>query len=240
VSAVIGVCAALERVRWGPWDQLVTMVPRTYSAAVQGAGAIAVVLPPDPAAAEAPDAFLDRIDALLLTGGADLEPASYGAPSHPAIRQVWPERDRFELALARRAVDRRLPVLAICRGMELLNVAMGGTLIQHLPEAIGSDRHVHTPGTFGDHEVRLAPGSLAAGAVGAERTMVKSHHHQGVDTLGDGLVATGWSVPDEVIEAIELDRGDFVLGVLWHPEEDESSRVIGALVEAATAAVGAR
>jgi putative glutamine amidotransferase len=240
VSAVIGVCAAVERVRWGPWDQPVTMVPRTYSAAIQAAGAIAVILPPDPAAAEAPDAFLDRIDALLLAGGADLAPASYGAPSHPAIRQVWPERDRFELALARRAVDRRLPVLAICRGMELLNVALGGTLIQHLPEAIGSDRHVHTPGTFGDHEVRLAPGSLAARAVGAERTVVKSHHHQGVDMLGDGLVATGWSVPDEVIEAIELDRDDFVLGVLWHPEEDESSRVIGSLAEAATAEVGAR
>jgi putative glutamine amidotransferase len=240
VSAVIGVCAAVERVRWGPWDQQVTMVPRTYSAAIQAAGAIAVILPPDPAAAEAPDAFLDRIDALLLAGGADLAPASYGAASHPAIRQVWPERDRFELVLARRAVDRRLPVLGICRGMEVLNVALGGTLIQHLPEAIGSDLHVHTPGTFGDHEVRLAPGSLAARAIGAERTVVKSHHHQGVDTLGDGLVATGWSVPDEVIEAIELDRGDFVLGVLWHPEEDESSRVIGSLAEAATAEVGAR
>jgi putative glutamine amidotransferase len=240
VSVVIGVCAALERVRWGPWDQLVTLVPRTYSAAIQATGAVAVVLPPDPAAADEPDAFLDRIDALLLAGGADLEPASYGAASHPTVRQVWPERDRFELALTRRAVDRRLPTLGICRGMELLNVALGGALIQHLPEAIGSDRHLHTPGTFGDHEVRFAPGSLAARAVGAERTVVKSHHHQGVDRLGDGLVATGWSEPDEVVEAIELDRGEFVLGVLWHPEEDEASRVIGSLAEAATAAVGAR
>jgi putative glutamine amidotransferase len=240
VSAVIGVCAALERVRWGPWDQPVAMVPQTYPAAIQAAGAIAVVLPPDPAAADSPEAFLDRIDALVLAGGSDLDPASYGAAPRPETGRVWPERDRFELALARIAVDRRLPILGICRGMELLNVAMGGTLIQHLPQAIGSDLHLHTPGTFADHEVRLAPGSLAARAIGAERITVKSHHHQAVDELGEGLVASGWSKPDELVEAIESSERGFVLGVLWHPEEDESSRVIGSLVEAATAEVGTR
>ena len=240
MTAVIGVCAALERVRWGPWDQAVTMVPQTYPAAIQSAGAIAMVLPPDPAAADSPEAFLDRVDALVLAGGSDLDPASYGAAPRPETGRVWPERDRFELALTRAAVDRRLPVLGICRGMELLNVAMGGTLLQHLPDAIGSDRHLHTPGTFDDHEVRLAPGSLAARAVGAERTMVKSHHHQAVDELGDGLVASGWSEMDELVEAVESPDHEFVLGVLWHPEEDESSRVIGSLVEAAGAKVGAR
>jgi putative glutamine amidotransferase len=126
-----------------------------------------------------------------------------------------------------------MPVLGICRGMQMLNVARGGTLIQHLPDVIGDDRHRHTPGAFGDHDVRLAEGTLAARAVGAERTTVKSHHHQGVDELGEGLVAVGWSEPDEIVEAIELPERPYALGVLWHPEEDERSNVIGSLVEAA-------
>jgi putative glutamine amidotransferase len=239
VTVAIGVCAVVERVRWGPWDQIVAMVPRTYTAAVQAAGAVALALPPDPVAEDEPERFLDRVDGLLLAGGADLDPATCGAEPHPAIGQTWPERDRFEVALTRAAVDRRLPVLGICRGMQLLNAALGGKLIQDLPEAIGSDRHRHTPGSFADHEVRLVPGSLASRAVGAERTTVKSHHHQGIAQLGEGLVATGWSLPDELIEAIELPEHGFALGVLWHPEEDERSRVIAALVAAAEgAAIG--
>jgi putative glutamine amidotransferase len=130
-------------------------------------------------------------------------------------------------------------VLGICRGMQMLNVACGGTLVQHLPDAVGDDRHCHTPGAFSDHSVRLEPGSLAARAVGAERTEVKSHHHQAVDELGEGLVASGWSEPDGLVEALERHDRRHVLGVLWHPEEDERSRVIGALVEAARAKVGA-
>jgi putative glutamine amidotransferase len=152
---------------------------------------------------------------------------------------TWPERDRFEIALARRAIERDMPVLGACRGMQIINVALGGTLEQHLPDVIGTDEHRHTPGVFGDHEVTLEPGSLAARATGTERALVKSHHHQGVRDLGDGLVASGWSPDDGLIEAIELPGERFVLGVLWHPEEDEASRVIAALVDAARARVGA-
>jgi putative glutamine amidotransferase len=233
----IGICAALERARWGPWEDEATLLPRSYSAAIQRAGALALILPPDDAVVSAPDSLLDRIDALLLAGGADVDPATYGAAPHPEVRFTWPERDRFEVALARRALDRAMPLLGVCRGMEILNVALGGTLLQHLDDVIGTDQHRHTPGAFGDHEVRLEPGSRAARAAGSERTIVKSHHHQGIDQLGEGLVATGWSMNDELIEAIELPGEGYALGVLWHPEEDGESRVIASLVEAARAEV---
>jgi putative glutamine amidotransferase len=234
-SPTIGICAAIERVRRDPWDEVVTMVQRTYPAAVQRAGGIALVLPPDEAALDTPDPFLDRVDALLLAGGADVDPATYGSTRHPKTGSTWPERDRFEVALIGRALERAMPVLGVCRGMQIVNVALGGTLVQHLDDVIGSDRHRHTPGAFGDHEVRLAAGSLAARTAGAERLVVKSHHHQGVDSLGGGLIPTGWSVEDELVEAIELPDHRFALGVLWHPEEDVASRVIGSLVDAARA-----
>ena len=198
-----------------------------------------VILPPDDAALTSPDQFLDLIDGLLLAGGADVDPATYGATPHPETGPTWPERDRFEIALVLRAFEREMPVLGACRGMQILNVALGGTLIQHLPDSIGTNDHRHTPGAFGDHEVRLEPGSLAARAAGSDRLLVKSHHHQGVDELGGGLVATGWSVSDDLIEAVELPGESYVLGVLWHPEEDEGSRVIESLVEAAREKVGA-
>jgi putative glutamine amidotransferase len=234
VSAiVVGISAAVEQVRWGPWDMVVNMAPRTYPHAVQRAGAVAMILPPDDRATEDAKPWLEHVDALLLAGGTDVDPASYGAEADPSVSVTWPERDRFEAALARAAVDRGTPVLGVCRGMQMLNVALGGTLEQNLPDRIGSDRHRHTPGAFSDHEVRLAEGSLAERAIGGERTAVKSHHHQGVEKLGEGLVASGWAVEDDVIEAIEKPGNAFALGVLWHPEEDERSRVIGALVEAA-------
>jgi putative glutamine amidotransferase len=235
----IGICAAVERVRRDPWDEVVTMVQRTYPAAVQRAGALALVLPPDEMVVESPDLLLDRIDGLLLAGGADVDPASYGAVPHPETGLVWPERDRFEIALALRAIERGIPLLGACRGMQILNVALGGTLQQHLPEVVGTDQHRHTPGLFGDHEVTLEPGSLAARATGGERALVKSHHHQGIAELGEGLVATGWSPDDQLIEAVELPGDGYVLGVLWHPEEDEANRVIASLVDAARAKVGA-
>jgi putative glutamine amidotransferase len=241
VSPAVGICAAIERVQRGPWDEVVNMSQRTYSDAVQRAGALALVLPPDDAVARAPGTVLDRIDALLLAGGADVDPSSYGAARHPQTSGTRPERDRFEIALARRALERAMPVLGVCRGMEVLNVALGGSLVQHLPDVIGGDGHRLTPGAFGDHEVRLEPGSLAARAAGGDRVTVKSHHHQGVDELGEGLTASGWSVPDDVVEAIELEsRAGFLLGVLWHPEEDGRSRVIEALVEAARSEVAAK
>jgi putative glutamine amidotransferase len=229
----VGICAAVERVRWGAWDQTVTMAPRSYATAVQRTGALALLLPPDERALDAPDALLDRIDALMLAGGADVDPRSYGADPHPQTKGTWPERDAFEIALVRRALDRGMPVLGICRGMQMLNVACGGTLAQHLPDQVGHEDHRHTPGTFGDHEVRLEPGSLAAAAAGGERLVVKSHHHQGVDRVGDGLAVTGWAAEDEVVEAVELPGDGFALGVLWHPEEDVRDRVVGALVDAA-------
>jgi putative glutamine amidotransferase len=176
--------------------------------------------------------MLHLVDGLMLAGGSDIDPAAYGAEPHPETKGSWPERDRFELALSHAALERDMPVLGICRGMELLNVACGGTLIQHLPDAIGSQRHRHTPGMFNDHEVRLADGTLAARAVGATSSAVKSHHHQGVGELGENVAVTGWSVEDDLIEAIELPGKAYALGVLWHPEEDERSRVVGSLVEA--------
>jgi putative glutamine amidotransferase len=235
VSApAVGICAALERARWTVWEEEVTMAPRSYAAAVQRAGAIALLLPPDPSAEGAPEPFLARIDALILAGGSDVDPAKYGAERDPSTAATWPERDGFEAALTRGALERGLPVLGICRGMQMLNVALGGTLHQHLPDVVGHGEHMHTPGAFGDHEVRLEPGSLAARAAGADRVVVKSHHHQGVATLGEGLVASGWSQPDDLVEAIEMPGADrFVLGVLWHPEEEDRSTIFPALVDAA-------
>jgi putative glutamine amidotransferase len=231
MPAAIGICAAVERVRWGPWDTTAALTPLTYVRAVQGAGGLALELPPDPHAD--PELVLDHVDGLILAGGSDVDPGCYGAEADSQTSHTWPDRDRFEGALARRAVAREMPVLGICRGMQMLNVALGGTLEQHLPDRLGSDRHRHTPGVFADHDVRLEPGSLAARAAGAERLAVKSHHHQAVGRMGEGLAATGWSVPDDVVEAVELREHPFALGVLWHPEEDTRSRVIGTLVDAA-------
>jgi putative glutamine amidotransferase len=231
----VGICAAVEEVRWGVWDMVVAMSPRAYAHAVQNAGGVALILPPDDGAIEDPDQVLDRVDALILAGGADVDPASYGAKPHPETSGTWPERDRFELAMAHRALERDMPVLGICRGMQMLNVACGGTLVQHLPEVVGHEDHRHTPGTFGDHEVRLEPGSLAQRAAEADVVAVKSHHHQGVDELGEGLTVTGWAAEDDTVEAIELADKRFALGVLWHPEEDMKSRVIATLVKEAAA-----
>jgi putative glutamine amidotransferase len=230
---VIGICASIEAARWGAWELLSNISPRSYSLAVQRAGGLALLLPPDDAVAESPDELLDLLDGLILSGGSDIDPATYGAAPHPETGGAREERDRFELALGTRALARDLPLLGICRGMQMLNVIQGGTLDQHLPDRLGHDGHRHTPGVFADHEVELAPGSLAARVVGTERTAVRSHHHQGVDELGEDLVVTGHSEPDGVVEAIERPDRRFALGVLWHPEEDERSRVIGAFVDEA-------
>ncbi|MEA2368493.1 MAG: putative glutamine amidotransferase [Thermoleophilaceae bacterium] len=230
---IIGMAAAVEKVRWGAWDEIATLAPATYAAAVQRAGGMALVLPPDEAVTADPDEALDLVDGLLLAGGSDIDPASYGAEPSPDTETVYPARDRFEIALARRALARDMPVLGICRGMQLLNVAAGGTLVQHLGDY--GTPHRPTPGTYGDHEVEVERGSLAARAVCADRCQVKSHHHQAVDRLGDGLVVSGRAAHDGLVEAVEAPARRFALGVLWHPEEDEESRVIGALVDEARA-----
>jgi putative glutamine amidotransferase len=235
---VIGICTALERARWSVWDQQAYLLPRSYIKAVQREGGIALMLPPDERLEREPDEVLDIIDGLILAGGADLDPASYGAEPHPETRHTVPERDGFELALARRALERDIPLLGVCRGMQLMNVATGGTLLQHLPESHGHHEHRRKPGTFdgADHDVRLRDGSLAARAAGEVVHGTKSHHHQGIDEVGEGFEVTGWSVIDELPEAFEAPDRRFALGVQWHPEADERSRLISALVQEAAAA----
>jgi putative glutamine amidotransferase len=233
---VIGICTALEQARWSVWDQTAFLLPASYVAALHGAGAIAVMLPPDPAVAADPDQTLDLLDGVLLAGGADIDPDTYGERTrHARTIGTVPARDAFEIAFVLRALERDLPVLGICRGMQLLNVARGGSVIQHLPERFGHTDHMRTPGTFdgNDHYVRLTPGSLAARASGGDRPTTKSHHHQGIDRLGDGLSITGWAERDDLPEAIEDPTRSFALGVQWHPEADPQSQLFRALVAAA-------
>ena len=230
---VIGICTPLETAAWGLWRERAALVPFTYVTAVQSAGGIALLLPPDPAATEDPDQLLDMVDALLLAGGVDVDPATYGAAAHPETDEPVPERDTFEIALARRALERDLPFLGVCRGMQVLNVVLGGTLEQHLPDRIGDNHHRHTPGAFSDHAVVLEEGSLAARAAGETLHPTKSHHHQAVADVAEGLVVTGWSEGDELPEAVEIPGNRFALGVQWHPEADETSRLIAALVDEA-------
>src|SRR5215217_428161 len=229
---VIGICTALERARWTVWDNEAFLLSRPYVDAVQEGGGLVYMVPPDARTAEEPDAALDGLDALILAGGADVDPIAYGAERHPCTTGTRPERDAAEIPLALRALERDMPLLGICRGMQLMNVALGGTLIQHLPDDVGHGDHRRHLGSFenADHDVRLAPGSLAARACGELLHATKSHHHQGVDRLGDGLVASGWSVLDDLVEAIEAPDARWALGVQWHPEVDPRSGVVATLV----------
>jgi putative glutamine amidotransferase len=238
---VIGMCAALERARWSVWDLRAALLPYNYVEAVQRGGGLGLLLPVDPHVTEDPEEVLELIDGLVLAGGADIDPGSYGQTTHAETVDTVPERDAFEIALTRAAIERDLPVLGICRGMQLINVARGGTLRQHLPEIYGHGEHRRVVGSFdgSDHDVTLVEGSLAARAAGELAHATKSHHHQGVDRLGEGLVVSGVSTLDELPEAIELPRRRFVLGVQWHPEADTASRVIGTFVAAAAARVPA-
>jgi putative glutamine amidotransferase len=239
---VIGICSALEHARWSVWDQEAFLTPRGYVDAVQRAGGIALLVPPDELLEHQPDEILDLLDGLILAGGADIDPGQYGAEPHPATNGSVVERDTFEIALARRALERDIPILGICRGMQLMNVAAGGTLNQHVPESHGHEDHRRSPGSFdnADHDVRLEPDSLAARAAGETRHGTKSHHHQGIEELGAGLKVTGWADLDDLPEAIEAPDKRFALGVQWHPEADELSPVIEAFVREAGQDAAAR
>jgi putative glutamine amidotransferase len=231
----IAITTPFTQASYGVWDQHSAVLPAGYVTEVRRAGGLALMVAPEPELMAEPDELLHRVDGLIVSGGVDMDPASYGAQRHPETKGCTPDRDAFEVALIRRASELDLPVLGICRGMQVLNVAFGGTLIQHLPETFGHEDHRRVPGNFdeADHDVRLIPESLAAAAAGELLHTTKSHHHQGVDEVGDGLIVTGTSTLDELVEAIELPDRRFVLGVQWHPEADERSRVIGALVQAA-------
>lgn len=237
---LIGVCAALETARWAVWDMPADLLPRMYVEAVQRAGGAAVLLPVDPGWTLDPDAALDALDGLLLAGGSDVDPASYGADPHPKTYGVLPMRDECELALLRGALDRDMPVLGICRGMQLMNVAFGGSLIQHLTDVIGDRRHQPTLGGFEgtDHAVALEADSAIARAIGAVEVTALSHHHQAVDRVGEGVSIVGRSVSDDLPEALEIPGRRFAIGVQWHPEADPADRVVPALVEAAKSSQG--
>lgn len=231
-SPVIGIACAVLRAAWGPWDQPAAVVGADYVRQVQAAGGMAVVLPPQQCPV---DDVLDVLDGLILTGGNDLQASMYGARPHPEAEPPDPQRDQWECALVRGAVHRDMPFLGICRGMQVMNVAFGGTLTQHLPESLGSTDHRRSTGTFdgNDHLVDLQEGSLAARAAGERVHSVPSHHHQAVDAVGDGLLLTGRSSADGIPEALEVPGRVFALGVQWHPEADPRSPVIAALVRAA-------
>ena len=235
-SPVIGICAALERAKWAVWDQPAALVPMNYIEHVQRGGGTAFLIAPDPALIEEPGRALDHIDGLLLVGGPDVESSRYGAEPHPLAEPPVELRDSVELALAREAMRRGLPTLGICRGMQIINVAAGGDLHQHLPESHDHEEHRRAIGRFAgnEHGLRLTPGSRTAAAEGDTPRPVASHHHQAVDNIGDGLTATGWA-DDDVVEAVESTGDAWLVGVQWHPEPDPDSRIIEALVRAAAA-----
>jgi gamma-glutamyl-gamma-aminobutyrate hydrolase PuuD len=225
---VVGVTAYGERAAWGVWDTDAVLLPLSYTVMVVAAGGVPVLLPPLVEAAEA----VDRLDAVILSGGPDVGSGRYGADPHPRTGVPRTERDDAEAAVLRRALDRRIPVLGVCRGMQVLNVALGGTLTQHLPDVVGHDGHNPAPGVFGSVEVALDPAALAGHALGPA-VSVRCHHHQAIDRLADGLVATGRAA-DGTIEAVELAGAPFVVGVQWHPEQTAAdARLMAALVEAA-------
>jgi len=228
---VIGITCYVETARWGLWEQEVSLLPQRYVAHVAAAGARPVVLPP---LAEGAAETVAALDGLVLAGGADIDPSRYDARPHPRTTGIRPDRDLGEFVLAGAAVAADLPVLGICRGMQLLTVLCGGTLHQHLPDVVGHEGHRPAPGVYADHPVRIAPDSQLAGILGESAT-VKSYHHQGIATVGELTNQTAWA-EDDTIEAIEVEGRRFALGVLWHPEQDDDPRLFQALVEAAKTA----
>ena len=227
---VIGITTYLTFARFGVWEDDAALVPADYVRAVERAGARPLLVPPSPNGLEE---TLDVLDGLLFSGGSDLDPEIYGQKAHAETDGVVPERDRAEIALLQAALERDMPVLAVCRGSQVLNVARGGDLVQHLPDMVGDEKHKHTPGVFADHDVDLVSGTRVQQILG-DHAPVKSHHHQGYGRLGEGLREAA-RADDGTIEALEDPSLRFALGVLWHPEAGEDFALFEALVEEARA-----
>jgi len=231
---VVGMTTYRQRAAWGPWDRDAAVLAAAYVDAVAGAGGCPVLLPPAPGpgdGAASAGAVVEALDALVLVGGGDVHPDRYGRPPHEATDGCDPVRDHAELVLLDAALAADLPVLAVCRGLQLLDVHLGGTLLQHVPDALGHHGHRPARGGFADVEVHTTAGSALAAILGT-RASVRCSHHQAVETVGRGLVVSARSA-DGLVEGVELPGARFVLGVQWHPEEGEDGRLFAALVAAA-------
>jgi len=225
---VVGITSYVTEAQFGAWSLESALVPYDYVRAVERSGGRALLVPPSDDGIEE---TLDVLDGLIFSGGSDLDPELYGQEAHPQTVGVVPKRDRAELALLQAALARDLPVLAICRGSQVMNVALGGDLIQHLPDLVGHDDHKEVAGEYSEHTVAVEPDTRLAELIGSA-THVKSHHHQGHARLGAGLRAVAHD-EDGGIEALEVEGKRFALGVLWHPEAGEDARLFEALVEEA-------
>jgi putative glutamine amidotransferase len=225
---IVGITTYVTPTSFGVWELESALVPADYVWAVERAGGRALLVPPFSGGVEE---TLDALDGLIFSGGSDIDPELYGQEAHAETNDVRRERDDAELALLRAALARDLPVLAICRGSQVLNVALGGDLVQHVPDVVGDQKHKHTPGVFADHQVDVQTGSRLAEMIG-ERVPVKSHHHQGFGRIGIGLRVVALA-EDGSPEALEDPSRRFALGVLWHPEAGEDARLFEALVEQA-------
>jgi putative glutamine amidotransferase len=224
---IVGITTYLTPAAWGAWHQDAALVPASYVRSVTRAGGVPLLVPPGAAYEET----LDSVDGLIFSGGSDLDPELYGEQAHRETDGWIRERDDFELGLMKAALARDVPMLAICRGSQVLNVALGGDLEQHVPDRVQTNVHKETPGVFADHDVAVLPGTKLSSILG-ERTDVKSHHHQGYGELGSGLREAA-RAPDGTVEALEDPTRRFTLGVLWHPEEGEDLALFEALVHEA-------
>jgi putative glutamine amidotransferase len=227
---LIGITTYLTRASFGSWEEDSALVPADYVRAVDRAGGRSLLVPPSE---EGVAETLDALDGVIFSGGSDLDPATYGQDAHPETYGIVAERDQAELALLQAALERDMPVLAVCRGSQVLNVALGGDLVQHLPEVVGDEKHKHTPGEYADHDVTVDP-ETRLGALLGDHAPVKSHHHQGFGKLGSGLREAA-RAEDGTVEALEDPARRFALGVLWHPEAGEDMRLFEALVDEARA-----